>query len=191
MSKLGKKPISLPEEVMVTLDGNEIKVKGPKGELSLKIPHHLKVEVREKDEVKKVQVERTSNSKNSRAFHGLYRSLINNMVEGVSKGYEKKLELHGIGYQATLANTADDKQKLVLMLGFSHPVEVVAPDGITFVASKHSISISGIDKQLVGQVASSVRAFRPPEPYKGKGVRFAGEKVKKKAGKAVIKTTGA
>ena len=189
MSKIGKKPINIPEEVNAEISQSSIVIKGPKGELSLKLPSSIIVENKIVDEKKILLVKRTSSNRNARMFHGLYRSLINNMAEGVFRGFEKKLELHVIGYQANLVEEGG-KQKLVLSLGFSHPIEFVAPSGIVFSASRHSITVSGIDKQLVGQAASSVRALRPPEPYKGKGIRYAGEKVRKKPGKAVVKTTG-
>lgn len=190
MSKIGKKPIFLPPSVEMNINEKEVKVKGQKGEVSLKLPSQIKVELIKKDDKTQVLVKRVTEAKMAKALHGLYRSLIDNMILGVERGYERKLELHGIGYQATLVNAEDGRQKLNLSLGFSHPMEVVAKEGITFSATKHQIVVFGIDKQLVGQVAASIRALRPPEPYKGKGIRFAGEKVKKKPGKAVAKTTG-
>jgi large subunit ribosomal protein L6 len=191
VSKIGKKPINIPEGIEVEIEGQEIKVSGPKGELSLKIPSQIKVEKREKEGREAVVVSAPSRSKTSKSLFGLYRSLINNMIEGTQGGFKKQLELSGLGFRAVLASTPEGKQKLILSLGFSHPVEVEAPEGISFSVVKNIITIEGIDKQLVGETASRIRAIKPPEPYKGKGIRYVGEIVKRKPGKAIIKTPGA
>lgn len=187
MSKIGKKPIEIKEGTEVKIDGNEVTVKGPKGQLSLKLPSEIKAEIIEKSGSKQILLKRVSESKRSKAFHGLYRSLINNMIQGVNVGFEKKLEIHGLGFKASLSNTDDGRQKLILGVGFSHPVEFIPPSSINLSVSKNIITVSGIDKQLVGQVAASIRAIKPPEPYKGKGIRYAGERVRRKVGKAVVK----
>lgn len=179
MSRIGKKPISLPTGVETNIDGNKITVKGPKGELFELIPEDIAV-VQEGQEL---LVQRPSDAKKHRALHGLSRALIANMVEGVTKGFEKKLELVGVGYRAQLQG-----KKLVLNLGFSHPVEVEAPEGIEFeVPANTKISIKGTDKQLVGNTAAKIRALRKPEPYKGKGIKYENEFIRRKAGKAGAK----
>ena len=180
MSRIGKKPISLPNGVSVTVEqGNTVHVKGPKGELSQKIHDVMKVSV--VDNV--VTVERPTDEANHRALHGLSRSLIQNMVIGVSEGYKKELEIVGVGYRAQKQG-----KKLVLNMGFSHPVEMEEPQGITFeVPSPTQIVVNGIDKQLVGETAANVRKVRPPEPYKGKGIRYADEYVRRKEGKTGAK----
>lgn len=180
MSRIGKKPISLPNGVSVTVEqGNTVHVKGPKGELSQKIHDDMKVSV--VDNV--VTVERPTDEANHRALHGLSRSLIQNMVIGVSEGYKKELEIVGVGYRAQKQG-----KKLVLNMGFSHPVEMEEPQGITFeVPSPTQIVVNGIDKQLVGETAANVRKVRPPEPYKGKGIRYADEFVRRKEGKTGAK----
>jgi len=176
VSRIGRKPISLPQGVEVTVDGNNVIVKGPKGQLSQQTPKDISVIV--EDGV--VKVTRPSDDKNYRALHGLTRALIANMVEGVVNGYEKKLELVGVGYRAQLQGT-----KLVINIGFSHPVEVEPPAGIQFeVPAPNKIIVKGIDKQLVGNVAADIRAIRKPEPYKGKGIKYENEYVRRKAGKA-------
>lgn len=186
MSKIGQKPIQIPENVSVEIASNEIKAIGPKGELSLKI--HPRIKVMQKEN--QIAVTRDSDTKLSKSLHGLYRSLVYNLIQGVAEGYKKELELKGVGYRATVADEAG-KQKLVLTLGYSHPIEVMAPDGINFTVTKNIILISGIDKQLVGETAAKVRNFRRPEPYKGKGIRYVGEIVRRKPGKTVVKATGA
>lgn len=177
MSRIGKKPISLPQGVSVTVEqGNTVRVKGPKGELSQKIHDDMKVSVEENV----VTVQRPTDEANHRALHGLSRTLIANMVTGVSEGYKKELEIVGVGYRAQKQG-----KKLVLNMGFSHPVEMEEPAGITFdVPSPTQIVVSGIDKQLVGETAANVRKVRPPEPYKGKGIKYANEYIRRKVGKA-------
>ncbi|MGA1846811.1 50S ribosomal protein L6 [Deferribacter abyssi] len=176
MSRIGKKPISIPKGVVVKVENNKIIVEGPKGKLERDLHPKINVELTDKE----IIVKRHDDSKESRAFHGLYRSLINNMVEGVSKGFEKRLEIVGIGYRATLKGKALD-----LSLGFSHPVVVEPPEGIEFVVeNQQKIVVKGIDKQLVGQVAANIRKIRKPEPYKGKGIRYEGEHILRKAGKS-------
>ena len=187
MSKIGKKPIIIPEGVSVKIDGQEVCATGPKGELKIKIRSQIKID--QKDN--KIILQSTSNAKPVRALFGLFRSLVNNMVIGVKDGYKKSLQLHGLGYRVAMQATDDNKQKLVLQVGFSHTVEFVAPEGIKFSVNKNTIDIEGIDKQLVGETAATIRKIRPPEPYKGKGIRYSDEIVKKKQGKAVAKTTGA
>jgi large subunit ribosomal protein L6 len=181
MSRIGKKPIGIPSGTTVTVTDGTVVIKGSKGELSLKLLPEVSIEVKED----KIVVSRINDEKESRARHGLMRSLISNMVDGVGKGYEKKLEIIGVGYKA------QGKGKAVsLSLGFSHPVEYKAPDGIDVQNdpnNKQILIISGIDKQLVGQAAADIRSFRPPEPYKGKGVRYVDEYVQRKVGKAVGK----
>jgi len=178
MSRIGKKPITIPTGVTVTINGNTIEVKGPKGTLQQTGREPIKVKV----EGSTINLERPDDSKTNKSLHGLMRSLIANMIEGVTKGFEKKLELQGVGYRATLQGS-----NLGLALGFSHPVTIVPPKGITFDVSKKQtdITVIGIDKQAVGQVAANIRSCRPVEPYKGKGVRYLGERVIKKAGKSV------
>ena len=176
MSRIGKQPVPIPGGVTIAIDGQTVKVKGSKGELSREFPP----EIAFAQEGEEVVVTRVNESRNARQRHGLVRTLIANMVEGVSKGYEKKLEIQGVGYRASLQG-----QKLVMALGYSHPVEFDPPDGITFAVEKNTnVTITGIDKEVVGNTAARVRAARPPEPYKGKGVRYAGEQVRRKAGKA-------
>lgn len=179
MSRIGRKPITLPKGVEVSIDGNTIQVKGPKGTLSMDIMPQIKIAV----EDAQINVTRESELKPVRAAHGMTRAMIANMITGVSSGFEKMLEIVGVGYRAQLQG-----KNLVLSLGFSHPVEVVPPAGIEFTAeSPIKISVRGIDRQLVGQVAANIRGYRPPEPYKGKGIRYAGEYVIRKAGKAGAK----
>jgi large subunit ribosomal protein L6 len=175
MSRIGKKPIEIPDGVNVDVGSGLVKVKGPKGELSQQVSGEMKIS--EGDGV--ITVERPTNRGEHRALHGLTRSLIANMVEGVTNGYEKRLEIQGVGYRAKLQGKA-----LELALGYSHPVSVSAPDGIEFeVPQPTQVIVRGIDKQLVGEIAAQVRKTRPPEPYKGKGVRYEGEYVARKVGK--------
>jgi len=177
MLRIGLKPITIPNGVTVAVDGSDITVKGPKGELSHELPDGITVN----EDDGTLSVARDSDARQMRALHGLSRSLISNMVEGVSEGFTKKLEIVGVGYRAA----AKGSDKLELALGFSHPVEVVAPTGITFeVPTPTEIFVRGVDKQAVGQVAADIRKLRKPEPYKGKGVRYAGERIIRKAGKA-------
>ena len=176
MSRIGKAPIAVPSGVTVTLDGQSISVKGPKGELSRTYSELISV----RQDGEELVVERSGDDRDARAQHGLVRSLIQNMVTGVTQGFQKDLEIVGVGYRAQAKG-----QGLELSLGFSHPVVVDAPDGISFnVPQPTRIEVHGIDKQLVGQVAANIREWRKPEPYKGKGVRYADEHVRRKAGKA-------
>lgn len=178
MSRVGKAPITLPSGVNVTIDGNKVTVKGPKGQLDREF--HERVSISQEDGV--LTVARSDDERESRALHGLSRALLNNMVIGVSDGYLKELSIVGVGYRAALKGSTLDFQ-----LGFSHPVSVNAPAGITFeVPEPTRIIISGIDKETVGQIASEIRAIRPPEPYKGKGIRYKDEQVRRKAGKAGV-----
>ncbi len=178
MSRIGNAPISLPKGVDVSTSGSEVEVKGPKGTLTQTIDPTIAVSV--DDGV--VTVSRENEERTTRALHGLSRALINNMVIGVSEGYSKELTAVGVGYRAALKGS-----ELELQVGFSHPVSITAPDGIAFeVPEPTKIIVSGIDKQLVGQVAADIRAVRPPEPYKGKGIRYSDEYVRRKAGKAGV-----
>jgi large subunit ribosomal protein L6 len=177
MSRVGKSPINVPLGVDVDVDGDHITIKGPKGTLERTIPGAIKVE----DNGDTLTVVRPNDERQNRALHGLVRSLVNNMVVGVTEGFRKELEIVGVGYRAT----ARGSNAMELALGFSHPVSITAPEGITFeVPAPNRIVVSGIDKEMVGQVAADIRAWRKPEPYKGKGVRYAGEHVQRKAGKA-------
>ena len=176
MSRIGKLPVSIPNGVTVTVDANTVKVKGPKGELTHRLPNGISVD--KADNV--VNVKRASDETNHRSLHGLTRSLINNMMEGVTKGYQKQLEITGVGYKAEVRPYG-----LQLALGFSHSIEFRAPAGIKLTAPQPTqIVIDGADKAVVGQVAAELRGLRPPEPYKGKGIRYAGEVIRRKAGKA-------
>jgi large subunit ribosomal protein L6 len=177
MSRIGKSPIPVPSGVDVTLGEGHVVVKGPRGSLRTNLPGEITV--RQEDST--LYVDRPDDERANRALHGLTRSLINNMVLGVTNGFAKNLEIVGVGYRAV----ARTPSQLELALGFSHPVVVDAPDGITFeVPAPTRITVQGIDKQMVGQVAANIRKIRKPEPYKGKGVRYAGEVVQRKAGKA-------
>ena len=179
MSRIGKQPIEIPAGVEVKQKNGTVSVKGPKGELSMTVSPTIKVEV----EDAKIQLTRPSDSKPHRAMHGLYRSLIANMVTGVTQGYEKKLEIRGVGYRAEMKG-----KSLSLQLGYSHPIVFTPPPSITVTCeSNTAITVSGIDKELVGKVAAKIRSFRKPEPYKGKGIRYAGEYVREKAGKTAGK----
>ncbi|MGZ5308252.1 MAG: 50S ribosomal protein L6 [Solirubrobacterales bacterium] len=175
MSRIGKMPIELPDGVTVEAQPGEVKVKGPKGELTQVVSAEMKIEQSDGT----LTVERPTDRGEHRALHGLTRSLIANMVEGVTDGFEKRLEIQGVGYRAQLKGKA-----LEMALGFSHPVSIAAPDGIEFdVPQPTEVVVRGIDKQLVGETAARIRKRRPPEPYKGKGVRYAGEHVSRKVGK--------
>ena len=177
MSRIGRSPIPLPSGVDVTVGDGRITVRGPRGTLERALPRDMTV--RQDDGV--LLVERPDDARQHRALHGLTRSLVNNMVVGVTAGFTRDLEIVGVGYRAT----AQGPNRLELALGFSHPVVVEAPEGITFeVPAPTRISVKGNDKQAVGQVAADIRSLRKPEPYKGKGVRYAGEVVRRKAGKA-------
>jgi large subunit ribosomal protein L6 len=176
MSRIGKLPIAVPSGVEVTIDGQEISVKGPKGTLSHTIAEPIIVE---RTEDGTLQVKRPDEERESRALHGLTRTLVNNLVVGVTDGYEKKLEIHGVGYRVQAKGT-----NLEFALGYSHPVLIEAPEGITFkVESPTRFSVSGIDKQKVGQTAAVIRKLRRPDPYKGKGLRYEGERIRRKVGK--------
>src|SRR5947199_8591822 len=177
MSRIGKAPIPIPSGVDVSAAGNEVTVKGPKGSLFRRLPADITV----RQDGAEILVERPDDEREHRALHGLTRSLVNNMVVGVTDGFSKDLEIVGVGYRAA----ATTPTRLDLALGFSHPVGVDAPDGITFeTPAPTRITVRGIDKEVVGQVAANIRSIRKPEPYKGKGVRYAGEVVRRKAGKA-------
>jgi large subunit ribosomal protein L6 len=177
MSRIGRSPIAVPSGVEVTIGDRQVTVKGPNGTLSRAVPGDITV--RQEDST--ILVERPNDERQNRALHGLTRSLVNNMVLGVTAGFTKELEIVGVGYRAT----AKGPNQIELALGFSHPVVVDAPSGVTFeVPQPTRISVRGIDKELVGQVAANIRKVRKPEPYKGKGVRYAGERVIRKAGKA-------
>lgn len=176
MSRIGKMPVAIPSGVEVKVDGHIVTVKGPKGELTREFNEMMAIKV----EGEEVIVERPDDSREAKSLHGLTRTLIHNMVEGVSNGYSKKLELVGVGYRAALKG-----KDLEIQLGYSHPVVVEAPENITFeVPSQTEIIVSGISKERVGQVAADIRAWRKPEPYKGKGIRYEGEYVRRKLGKA-------
>ena len=179
MSRIGRKPIPVPGNVTITIDGSTVKVKGPKGELERRIRPEIGLE----QEDGTLTVTRPSDSKEHRALHGLTRALVANMVQGVSHGYRKTLEIIGVGYRA------EKKGKtLVLTVGYSHQVQYPEPDGITLSTSSPTVVvIEGIDKEKVGQVAAEIRSVRPPEPYKGKGIRYQGEQVRRKAGKTGAK----
>jgi large subunit ribosomal protein L6 len=175
MSRIGFKPIEIPEGVEVKVDGNKVSVKGPKGELSKEIHEEMKVKM--EDNV--VTVERPNDLKETRSLHGTSRTMINNMILGVTQGFEKDLEISGVGYRAQMQG-----KKLVVNAGYSHPVEIEPIDGIEIEVPKNTeLKIKGIDKELVGAVSANIRAIRPPEPYKGKGIRYANEYVRRKEGK--------
>ena len=175
MSRIGKKPIELPSTVNVSLSPGRVMVNGPLGELSQEVPARMKIE----QSNGAITVERPTERGEDRALHGLTRSLIANMVEGVTKGFEKRLELQGVGYRAALQGS-----DLRLDVGYSHPVVIKAPQGITFeVPVPTQVVVKGVDKQQVGQISAEIRKVRPPEPYKGKGIRYEGEYVRRKVGK--------
>lgn len=175
MSRIGKRPIPIPAGVEVSIESGLVRVKGPKGELELRIDPEMIV-TRENGTLR---VQRPSDERRHKQLHGLYRTLIANMVQGVTEGYRKDLEIHGVGYRAAL-----EGKTLVLNVGYSHPVRIDPPPGISFVLeSPTRIGVVGIDKQLVGEVAAQIRRVRPPEPYKGKGIRYVGEQIRRKAGK--------
>jgi large subunit ribosomal protein L6 len=177
VSRIGRKPVPVPKGVTVTVNGNEVKVKGPKGELA----RAFREEVSIKQEDGALHVERRGDERQVRALHGLSRALLNNMVVGVSAGFSKVLQIEGVGYRAELKG-----KDLVMALGYSHPVVVPPPQGITFAVDEkaRTITISGPDKEQVGQVTADIRKWRKPEPYKGKGLRYLGEQIRRKAGKA-------
>ena len=175
MSRIGKTPIEIKSGVEVVVNADSVEIKGPKGTLAQSIPEGIEVQKEEET----IIVKRDNDLRETKALHGLVRSLLNNMVQGVTEGYQKQLELVGVGYRAQ----SKGKNALELQLGFSHPVKYSAPEGITLeVPSQTEINISGIDKQVVGQVAADIRALKKPEPYKGKGIRYVGEHIIRKAG---------
>ena len=176
MSRIGKLPVAVPSGVEVTIDGQLIKVKGPKGTLGHTVAEPITIE---RDENGTLLVKRPNDERTSKALHGLTRTLVNNLVVGVTAGYEKKMEIHGVGYRVQ-AKGSD----LEFALGYSHPVKIEAPEGITFkVETPTRFSVSGIDKQKVGQISAVIRKLRRPDPYKGKGLRYEGEKIRRKVGK--------
>ena len=176
MSRIGKRPITIPGKVTIAINGSHVAVKGPKGELSRVLPTAVSVE----QEGETVLVKRRDESRSSRQLHGLSRTLVANMVEGVSQGFQKRLEIQGVGYRAQVQG-----RNLVLTVGYSHPVQIEPPAGVQLaVETNTNVIVSGFDKELVGNTAAKIRAVRPPEPYKGKGIRYAGEVVRRKAGKA-------
>jgi len=179
MSRIGKQPVKISEGVEIKLEDSLVIVKGPKGELKIKTRPEIEIVVKDKE----VVLNPVNNTKQAKSLWGTYRSLIANAVKGVTEGFEKKLEIEGVGYKANL-----EGKNLVLHLGYSHPIKVVPPEGITFSVEKNLITVSGIDKQLVGQVAAEIRAKRKPEPYKGKGVRYQGEIIRRKVGKKAMGT---
>ncbi|MFH1180782.1 MAG: 50S ribosomal protein L6 [bacterium] len=180
MSKIGKKPIEIPQGVTIAIDTPMVKITGPKGELSFKVPREIEVKLNEKQ----LLVLPIGKSKKVPALWGTTRAIIANMVIGVEKGFEKKLEIEGVGFKAQIQG--DD---LVLSLGFSHPVIFKSPEGIKISVEKNTITVSGISLEMVGQAAANIRALKKPEPYKGKGIRYAGEVIRRKAGKKVAGTT--
>jgi len=182
MSRVGKKPIQIPAGVEVKIENGTIIVKGPKGSLSKEIPAGILVEQKEKE----IVVSPKSINKRNKALWGLMRMLISNMVDGVTKGFEKKLEMEGVGFRANVQGT-----DLVLEVGFSHDVKIPAPEGLKYVMEKNVIIVSGTDKELVGQTAAVIRRVRPPEPYKGKGIRYQGEIIRRKLGKKAATAGGA
>lgn len=182
MSRIGKQPIVLPADVTINVGEGSCSIKGPRGELALPLHHRVNIAVEGNSVVVRVADE---NEKRDRALWGLFRMLIANLVEGVTKGFSKQLEIEGVGYRASV-----EGKHLVLNLGFSHPVKLPVPPGIDVIVEKNIITVSGIDKQLVGETAARIRRLRPPEPYKGKGIRYVGERVRRKAGK-VVKAVGA
>ena len=177
MSRIGKKPVSVPGGVKIFQDQATLRFEGPKGKLSMEVPPEIEVAL----DPKSVTVKRMTESRKARSYHGLVRTLVDNMVTGVSKGFEKGLELSGVGYRAETSN-----DRLRLVVGYSSPVEYVIPEGINIKVDKLvNIVVSGIDKQLVGRVAAEIRALKKPEPYKGKGIKYTGEIVRRKVGKSV------
>ena len=175
MSRIGKKPIAIPKGVSVTISGDEVKVKGPKGQLSRSLPPLIKAKV----EGDLVVVEKASKDRRAGAMHGLGRTLINNMVLGVNQGYTRVLEVNGVGYRADVR-----KDCIHLALGYSHPIEVMLPPGVEAKVEKNRIHLSSIDKEVLGQLAAVIRDQRPPEPYKGKGIKYVEEQIRRKVGKA-------
>ncbi len=181
MSKIGKIPVKYDGSVQVKEERGSVSVTGPKGTLNFKLPNEVKVEVNSEE----ISVTRKDDSDRSKAMHGRTRTLIANMVHGVTEGYEKTLELSGVGFRSQLQGN-----KLVLNVGYSHPVEIEAPEGINFKTADNKITVTGFDKALVGEIASKIRKVRPAEPYKGKGIKYEGEIIRRKAGKAGKAATG-
>ena len=181
MSRIGKKPILIPKEVEVKIEGNVVSVKGPKGELSRKIRPEVKVETKED----KIFLSIRTETKLTKSLWGLTRALLFNMVKGVTSGFEKKLEIQGIGFKAAV-----DTENLVLNVGFTNQVKIKIPQNIKISVEKNIITVVGVDKELVGQLAANIRKVKPPEPYKGKGIRYVNEIVRRKVGKKVVTTTG-
>ncbi len=180
MSRIGKKPIQIPTGIQVQIEGSELKIKGPKGELKQRILPEIKVEIKDN----KVFVSPQKATKNIKAFWGLTRALINNAIDGVAQGYEKKLVIEGIGFKAFV-----DGDSLVLSVGFTHPVKVESPEGVKFSVEKNVITITGADKEKVTQIASKIKKIKPPEPYKGKGIKYQGEVIRRKEGKRATTAT--
>jgi large subunit ribosomal protein L6 len=175
VSRVGKRPIPIKSGIEVQIAKNAVTIKGPKGSLTREIPAEMKVELKDSQ----LSVSRPNNSKPYRSLHGLYRTLLKNMIDGVSSGFERKLEIVGVGYKGEIR-----KNRLVLQLGYSHPIVFAPPQGIQVaVEGNVNITVTGIDKELVGKVAAKIRSFRPPEPYKGKGIKYADEQIRRKAGK--------
>lgn len=176
MSRIGKRPIPVPDKVKVTLDGQHVAVTGPKGSLARELPSRVTVE----QDGNTLHVQRVDESRTSRQLHGLSRTLVSNMVEGVSVGFQKRLQIQGVGYRAQAQGN-----KLILNVGYSKPVEMTMPEGVQVAVERNTeVTVSGINKEVVGNVAAKIRAVRPPEPYKGKGIRYFGEFIRRKAGKA-------
>ena len=175
MSRVGRAPVAIPSGVTVGQADGAVEVKGPKGVLSVQIPDGISIEI----DSEQIRVCRRDEKKRTRALHGLARALVANMVTGVTEGFVKELEVHGVGYRADVSG-----KTLKLAVGFSHPVDVAIPEGLSVSLQEGKVRIEGIDRQLVGQFAANVRSLRPPEPYKGKGIRYAGERVRRKVGKA-------
>jgi large subunit ribosomal protein L6 len=191
MSRVGKKPILIPESIEVKVEGQKIVVKGPKGETSRQIGPEIKIEIKDGKifvlpQLSATSVLKTGGGKKTKAMWGLTRVLISNMIKGVSEGFQKQLELEGLGFRVQLSG-----EVLSLHVGFSHPVKIEAPPGIKFSTEKNIITVSGIDKELVGQTAAIIRKVKLPEPYKGKGIKYLGEQIRKKVGKKAVATAGA
>jgi large subunit ribosomal protein L6 len=177
MSRIGKQPVPVPPQVKVQVDGRTVRAEGPKGKLSMELPPLTSARL----DGNRIVVERLADTKQAKAMHGLGRALVNNLVQGVAQGYQKRLEIHGVGFRASVQGNT-----LTLNLGFSHPVVYQAPEGVKITVEENTrIVVEGADKQKVGQVAAQIRSFYPPEPYKGKGIRYEGEQIIRKEGKAV------
>ncbi|MEK7061851.1 MAG: 50S ribosomal protein L6 [Patescibacteria group bacterium] len=179
MSRIGKKPIQIPVGIKLEIVSQNLKVFGPKGELQMELPRDIKIELKDNEAL--ISLKRENPSKKAKGLWGLYRALIFNMIEGVSKGFEKKLEIEGVGYKAMV-----DGENLVLNVGFINPIKIKKPEGINFLVEKNVITVSGISKQTVGQVSAIIRKAKKAEPYKGKGIKYQGEKIRRKEGKKVV-----